>query len=514
MMFIASNFRYNTYNTSLNQPSFGHKLPNKVFYDIKDIPKLKCGCCGHDMFKTDEVSNMLKSFEAGSKRALENDALLKFKDTEAYQFLLGLSKEAPKSTIRELLSVPKNGVQMRDLHPKTQLDIMQIALIADGITSRSQRVIERLSKYRDCFGDDLKAVFDTMEIYSEMYPKKTFAEIFNLPEIKNYHAAYAEEAKAVSSQQKIEVFKQLRTLADTLTPNDKHNLLQTNSDAIKILNSGIYQPDITKALVEDLYLKFISGSSNKRIKKQLMQIVSKFPFDVVSPVDTFITNSVIKKRSDKDIIRLFLNDMLATFEHVRPHSKEGADGWENGIVLCKRCNRKRADLPYTFFLSLFPQMKVNIQKQCNRIMAFIKGGRLKGYDTYPQDIKETMLRETDNTIRINISKYLKFKEEEANLKYKRAQAVFADDEKAFNDAAGEIRNIDDRIEEVMKIVRQLKKERRAASETMNAAAEARRNSAGELKDAEIELRHAKEYLEEDSAINQTVKPKRIKKRLN
>lgn len=514
MILIANNFKNNIYNPSLKQPSFGHKLPNKVFYDIKDIPKLKCGCCGHDMFKTDEIKSILKTFEAGSKRALENDALAKFRETEAYQFLQDISKKAPKTSVRELLSTPENGAKMRDLHPRTQLDIMQIALIADGITSRAPRVINRLSKYRDAFGDDLRAVFDTMEIYAEMYPKKTFAEIFNLPEIRDYHAAYAEEAKNTASQQRIEVFKHLRTFADTLAPEDKKKLLQTNSDAIKLLNSGIYEPDVTKALVEDLYKNFISGCSNKRVKKQLMQIVSKFPFDVVSPVDTFITNSVTKKRSDKDIIKIFLDDMLATFEHVKPHSKEGADGWENGIVLCKRCNRKRADLPYTFFLSLFPQMKVYLQKQCNKIMTFIKGGKLKGYDTYPQEIKQTMLRETGNTIRLNISKYLKFKEEEAALKYKRAQTVYANDEKAYNEAAGEIRNIDERIEEVMKLVRQLKKERRIASENLNAAAETRRNSAGELEDAKIALTKAKEYIEDDTSITQNIKPKRIKKRSN
>lgn len=234
-----------------------------LFTDIKDLPKLKCACCGKDMFKADEIKTMLNSYQAGSKRALENNALAKFKDTEAFEFLSGLSKENPKATLRELVSNREGGAKMRDLHPRTQLDIMQMALIADGISVKAPRVIAKLSKYKDMFGEDLRAVYDTMEIYAEMYPKKTFAEIFNLPEVSERHKTLYAEAKAQTSKQKIDVFKRLRDFSETLPPKDRSRLQDANTQAIKILNNGMYEPKFVKALVSGIYENFLKSADTK-----------------------------------------------------------------------------------------------------------------------------------------------------------------------------------------------------------------------------------------------------------
>ena len=47
-------------------------------------------------------------------------------------------------------------------------------------------------------------------------------------------------------------------------------------------------------------------------------------------------------------------------------------------------------------------MKKNIQKQMNRVITFINRKKISGYDNYPVDIKQTLLRETDNLIKIKI----------------------------------------------------------------------------------------------------------------
>lgn len=505
---------YTNYKNSQNNvysPTFGHKLPSKIFYDIKDLPKLKCACCGKDMFKADEIKTMLNSYQAGSKRALENNALAKFKDTEAFEFLSGLSKENPKATLRELVSTREGGAKMRDLHPRTQLDIMQMALIADGISVKAPRVIAKLSKYKDMFGEDLRAVYDTMEIYAEMYPKKTFAEIFNLPEVSERHKTLYAEAKAQTSKQKIDVFKRLRDFSETLPPKDRSRLQDANTQAIKILNNGMYEPKFVKALVSGIYENFLKSADTKRIRGKIMPVVNDFPYDLISPVDAFISNSIDKKRSDIDIIKIFLDDMMATFEHARPRSQDGSDEWFNGIVLCKHCNRTRADLPYPFFLSFYPEMKKNIQRQCDRIMTFIMRGKLKGHDDYPADIKRTMLVESGNVIRLNITKYLKYREQQTLLKLEQSKAILAQDEAKYKEASQELREVDSKIEEIMKVVRQLKKERRAASEKFNAVADLKNQSEGQVKDNEILLRNIREDMEIDSSLNKSVILKRIKK---
>ena len=499
----------NKYN---KQPSFGYRLPKTIFTDIKDIPHLKCGCCGKDTFRTSDITNLLKGFEAGSKRALENEALARFRETEAFAFLTELSKANPKATIRTLLNSKDAVEKFKDLHERTQLDIRHMALISEGITVKAPRVIAKLSKFKEYFGEDLQLVFEQMERYAEKYPKNTFAEIFNKSEVKDFHIERYNASKSEKLSRQIEVFKQLKEIGNKLSPADRARLLKTNSDAIKLLNLGIYEPDIKKALVDDLYLNFYKDCSNRRIKKKLMQTVAGFPYDVISPVDSFIVKSVDKKRTDKDIVMKFLRDMQSTFEHAKPHSKQGSDDWENGIVFCQRCNRKRADLPYPFFLGFFPQMKKNIQQQCNKIMTFIRHGKLTGHDSYPFDIKKTLLEETDNIIKLNITKYLKFKEHQAELKQKRAESVFANDDKWYNEISKSLADIDERIAEALKTVRQLKKTRQMISNSVNEAAAKREKSALTLEGAEVIYKNALRSLIEDGETNKNIKCRRIKKR--
>ena len=54
-------------NQNYKNLSFGIFLPKKVFTDIRDIPRMKCGCCGDDMFTSDETKVFINSFAAFGK---------------------------------------------------------------------------------------------------------------------------------------------------------------------------------------------------------------------------------------------------------------------------------------------------------------------------------------------------------------------------------------------------------------------------------------------------------------
>ena len=144
-------------------------------------------------------------------------------------------------------------------------------------------------------------------------------------------------------------------------------------------------------------------------------------------------------------------------------------------------------------------------------MTFIMRGKLKGHDDYPADIMRTMLVESGNVIRLNITKYLKYREQQTLLKLEQSKAILAQDEAKYKEASQKLREVDSRIEEIMKVVRQLKKERRAASEKFNAVADLKNQSEGQVKDNEILLRNIREDMEIDSSLNKSVILKRIKK---
>lgn len=508
-MLVLNHFTYNNYNANYrlkNQPSFGYNLPKLSVSDIRDVSNLTCGCCGDKMMNTKHLSNFIKSFIPGAKRALENDLLSRFKDSEGYAYLKHLADVEPRKSIRTLMASAEAREKYYKLSQRTQLEVNEIALYTDSITVRAPRVIQKFEKYYDHFSKGTKDILDMMEIYSLKYPNNTFAEIFNKPEVAKYHQDLYEIAKKQSVHRKIEVFKKLAAIKG-LSPEDIKLIQKANSDALTILNWEFYQPHIKKALVEDLYKDLISKSSNKSLEKEIMPLIKNFPYDTPY-ADNFITKCVRERKSDMDIVRFIAEELRATFEHIKPKSKEGTDELSNGIVLCRKCNAERANLPYPFFLKFHPEMVQNIQRQMNRIITFIKHGKLLGYDSYPVEVKQTLLNQSDNILKVNIRKYLRYKQERAAESVKRAKAVFEKDEQLYNAATEKLNNIDIKLEEIMSIVRKIKKERRAAQEILDIASRDKIISKGNLYEAEDSLKNAEDLLEDDLAINKIARKKK------
>lgn len=491
-------------NSHLN---FGYGLPNKVFRDIRDIPKMKCGCCDGDMLTSDEMKKVLSGFVAGSKRALENGALKRFEGTEAFSFIKSLSEIQPKQTIRLLISQLENQVKINSLEPRVRLDVNHIALIADGISVKAPRVMQKLEKYSEFFSTGHKEIFEIMDTYALRYPNNTFAEIFNKPEVAAYHAELLDLAKKENSARRIDVFKSLSEFGKTLPPKDLRALQQANTDTMTVLNTEFFQPHIKKELINDIYKNFIANAESRISKKKLFAIVDRLPTKNYG-AEGFITSCVNDKKSDLDIIKLFLDDIQATYEHYKAKSKNGTDAKENIIILCGKCNRERANLPYPFFLRFHPEMMQNLQKQFNKIMTFIRHGKLKGYDDYPIDIKQNILEGSDNLIRPKIGEYLKFRKERAEQRLEKAQALLAKNQIAFDDASQRLSDIDVRIEEINAQLRKLKKERRGILENYEAASEAKHRSEREVCEQETSVRNLQETFDADRQLNESLKHKK------
>ena len=107
---------------------------------------------------------------------------------------------------------------------------------------------------------------------------------------------------------------------------------------------------------------------------------------------------------------------------------------------------------------------------------------------------------------------MKFKEHQAELKQKRAESVFANDDKWYNEISKSLADIDERIAEALKTVRQLKKTRQMISNSVNEAAAKREKSALTLEGAEVIYKNALRSLIEDGKTNKNIKCRRIKKR--
>lgn len=489
--------------------NFGIFFPRRIFSDIRDIPNMKCGCCGKDTFTSDKVKTFINSFQAGSKRALENSAMDKYRDTEAFNFIKTLSEIQPKTPVRTLIAIPENSAKIKTLSPRAHIDIKMIALISDGITVKAPRVMQKLEKYRNFFGTEDNEILKVMDFYALKYPKKTFSEIFNLPEVAEYHKQIFETNKQEASLKRIEVFKHLKEFGEKLNPGDKKSLQQANTKAITILNNTYFQPHIKKELINDLYENFAQNSEGKIRKSSIFRIIKDMPMAGMTP-DEFIISHVQARSSDKDIVSYFVKRMQATYEHFKAKSKNGTDAQENIIVLCEKCNKERANLPYPFFLRFHPEMPENLQRQLNKIMTFIRNGKLVGYDDYPMNMKQNVLGESAALIRPKIGDYLKFRAERASQSLEMSKAKLVEDEELFNAANSRLNEIDAQIEAVEAQLRKLKKEKRVIKEVFTAAQQEKDNTESFIATKTERLEKMQENLDADRQTNAGLKYKRRK----
>lgn len=499
---VVNNKKY----LSLNFAGF---LPKKVFKDIRDIPRMKCGCCGNEMLNSTDTADFISSFAAGSKRTLENSAMDRFRGTEAFAFLQGLSQISPKQTIAKLLSMKENKFKLQTLSPHTQLDVNLMTVISDGVTVKAPRMLQKLEKYRVFFSAEDAEILRLMDMYAIKYPKQTFAEIFNFPEVAQYHKEIAELNKKQMTLKRVEVFKRLREFGQNFVPEDLRALQSTNSKAISILNSEYFDADIKKGLIDDLYNGFVDGAKGKISRKKFMKIVDDFPIIGHSP-DSFVCECVDKKSTDKDIVTYFVKKLQATYEHWIARSKGGEDSKENIIILCGKCNHRRANLPYPFFLRFEPEMITNLPKQFNKIMTYIIHGKLIGYDDYPILMKQRILNNSDDLIRLQIGDFLSYRKERAMKRVEKAQAALANDDLRFNSASERLSEIDTQIKELEGQIRKLKKERQPLKVEVEDARNSQQLSKEKIINAQSELEYIQENITEDKDLNASLKYKRRK----
>ena len=502
---ISNNQQQYKSNKNLN---FGYRLPQKAVSDMRDISHLTCASCGREMLKPEVMNKFMKSFMASSARALENSVLNRFKDSWAFNFVKELSKDDPQKTINDLLKSETAQKQLQNVDAHKKIMLGEFMSVADKITLKAPRVMQKLSKYYDHFCKEDKEILDLMEVYAAQYPKNTFAEIFQKPEVAQHHTELFQTYKKQAMEQKIDVFKRLKEFSKKLPAQDVKKLQVTNNEALKVLNNAYYKPHIKQACVEDIYNNFLKNCETKRIRKKIFDIIKDIPYE--SPAaDEFIAMCAQNKISDKDIVSKFAQEMSATFEHVKAKSQKGEDTIENGIVLCKKCNTERSNIPYRIYLKIHPEMKKNIQKQINKIITFINHKKLLGYDNYPVDIKKTLLNETDNLIKIKIKRYLKYREQQVLKRLEFARASYGKDKETADNAIQKLNTIEAVMHNLLEEIKQLKKDKHRVNDVLTKAEQSCEHYKDVIEKNQLMFDEISKLIADDTLINQTVKPKKI-----
>lgn len=272
----------------------------------------------------------------------------------------------------------------------------------------SEKAVKALSKFEEYMHPTEKACFEEIKKLSKKNPLKSLNEL--LAEAK---PVYLENLKA----KEFRIFAQLKDAGKNLS-KESLNKLNTITDSAKA--------SITKQISEDSFKRktFISMVANltkkpeeKLIQDQLVKIVNELPASG-NDVDAFIIKYAEPKRTSKEIGQRLLSPSLGTFEHVKPKSLGGSFNDKNGLLECKECNNNRGNILFDEFAKQKPLMlknpknpggKGNLQLHIEEIIKKIKEGIIKEHDSYPEEIKETLEKESKNIIKLDVSEMEKIK---------------------------------------------------------------------------------------------------------
>lgn len=484
-------FTLNNYN---NQPVFGYRLPKRSFNDIRDIPGLTCAKCGEKMFSLIERDEFINKLLAGSKTCLKNHEFDEFRNSNRFRFLQNLANRHPRTPLAVIVEDKTIKYKISKFGGFGQREVSEIVDISKNITKNAPQVIKKLMPLKERMPDAYKELLDYMEVYAIKYPDNSFSEIFKKKDVFDYHNKIRLFRKEQFSLLKNKALTKLNKTAELLPQEEKAKMIKLNSELLNII-SPTYYPDSTKhIMLELLYEDFISALDDKKLAANIKKQLKNIPLNEVHADNLIVGYS---KLNDREIIKEILDNVSATFEHIIPGSKDGPDSKHNGICLCKRCNQERATIAYSVMMEKFPEFSQNIQKQLNKVMAFIKNKKLTGYELYPQRVKKTLLDVTDQKLRINIKKFLKFKEKEAEIKLEHAKASYIQNKTRLQETNSEISEYNKKIDELKQELKRLQDEKNILHHKKEIRKAKVNNSTRILANAKSNLKSARKTLNND-----------------
>lgn len=421
-MFI--NLFSNKYNNS--QPTFSGRLPKGFFTDVRDVPGIHCAKCGHRMLSIPEKDKIINKMSEGSRTVLQRPVFDKYRELPVFQFLLKISEHHPRTSIADLLEDKINKEEANSLNCSSKDMLKEIIGISKNYIKKSPQVIRFLYKYRDGMPCEYQDLLDYMKIYSMLYPKNTFSEIFSKKEVIEYHKQKQIENQKKINKNNIQAFKKLDNLSKRLPEKLQTEFLNLNNEAKNITNNRILPDTTKKMMLQELYKDFLNKVQDKKILLRIKNQVENIPYRNTTADDCIIS---LSNKSDTKILNNILQYVSSTFEHIVAASKNGTKTVANGIFLCRKCNRERANVDYSTMIEFFPNFIENIQKQINQIMILIKNGRMGKY-SYPFKVIKTLENVLPVPLDTNIKKYIKYleiREKELYEKKEKAMRRFSQD---------------------------------------------------------------------------------------
>lgn len=374
--------------------------------DLRELPDLPCACCGKSMIENSRVNDFLNrkiyypayiSLKRIKTEGLFNESRATKEMNEAYSFLKNYSATSKKMTVSDILTKRTVKDARKRLGAETSAAFDDIRELTKLVAHNSKYMVEEIKKLNPDFHKVEKRIFKELQRLAHAYPNETFFDILNKPDINKYYLKNLEQKQMAVLDSVAKVAK----LAPRKVKKDIYSQIN-NARAIFRDESPIVLHK--RGRVISAFHDNLEPHKDNPIVQRVFEMLTNLP-DSKTDVDAFMIKGA--QKNSNAIVEILINRQRNTFEHVKPHHREGDNG-ENSIYnyigLCGKCNAERQRTEYDLFVKSHPEMIDNAQIQLNRIIDYINKGILTGYDKYPEKIKTALAIESKNKISVDVNK--------------------------------------------------------------------------------------------------------------
>lgn len=383
------------------------RIPDTTFInDLRELPNLTCGCCGIKMLKNSVVNDFLnrKIYYPASialKRIKSenyfNESHASDEMKTAYAFLKNFADRNPKLTMQDILAKKAVKAKRQTFSKEVSAACETIRDMTKLVAHNSKYMIDEISKLNPKFHKTEKKVFKELQMLAKEYPQETFYDILNKPEVNKYYLTRLQKKQ-------IDILDNVVGAVEDAPENIKTMVLDVTEKARDIFEKESVEILHKRGRVISHYQSLLNDYKDDSCVQKVLEIINELP-DSKTDSDAFLIKGA--QKSSNAIVEILLSRVRSTFEHVKPHKREGDNGPSNifnYIALCGKCNSERQRTGYDIFTKAHPEMIENEQIQINKIIHFINHGILAGYDEYPVKIKKALDIESKGAIKININK--------------------------------------------------------------------------------------------------------------
>lgn len=405
--------------TTSISPEFKAHTFNPTF--IKNIQNTPCACCGKKVLIQAQFNRSVNAISKSLSTALNQGLLDPWKKNKfVWDILQKLADENPRQPLEKIIQKKENYemvssalLKVAQNQKDTSFDdfsnlklvfIKNIIKLSRSKLKCSETVMKKLAPLKSYLDGLSLQTFEQFEIYSHKYPRKTLAEIIRLPEVIEYHKT-KENLQIVEIKDKIDFrFANVFNIVKKANPEAVKNFDKLKEEALKIY-SKTSDPIIRLAKIQELYAQVLKEHNCEKLSKKVNKEFEQMPISYLT-VDSFFVHAHKNNYNDIDVINSLFSQPKSTFEHIIPVSEKRIDTMGNGLVMHRKCNIYRGNMPYQEFWKYHPEMPHNIQKQVKFLSEAILNDKLHiSYKYWPLNLLRTFRQYTNSAIKIDNKSY-------------------------------------------------------------------------------------------------------------